>query len=180
MNLTGQMLGIYTPAFVRRRALLELFEATASAFGVSVPPSGDASADELLGRYAVFTAQRATAVLHSGEDTAPISQKLYDSAYAIGARLRRDFGVSSTVDAMAAARALYRMLGIEFRPSSEGEIRIPHCYFSGFYSPSVCRLISALDQGLLAGLSEGGRFEFQQRITEGAVCCVATFAVASP
>jgi hypothetical protein len=179
MNLTGEMLCLYVPDFVRRRALRELFQATATAFGTSVPAPSDESADQLLERYAAFTAAQATVALASGKDVAPIRRKLFESAYAMGVRLRRELGVNSTTDAMAAARAVYRMLRIDFRTPAEGEVRIPQCYFSRFYSPAVCELISALDQGLLAGLSGGGRLAFRQRITEGAACCVANFAEAS-
>jgi hypothetical protein len=37
----------------------------------------------------------------------------------------------------------------------------------------VCALVSALDRGLLAGLTCGGELEFRQRITEGADSCRA-------
>lgn len=180
MNLAGQMLQWYAPGIVRRRALHELFQATANAFGVSIPVPSDASVDALLERYAIFTAEQATVALKSGKDLAPIRRELFESAYAIGARLRNDLGVGSTADAMAAARALYRMLRIDFRGQAGGDIRIEQCFFSRFYSASVCELISALDQGLLAGLTGGGRLQFRRRITEGATCCLATVAVAAP
>ena len=179
MNLAGQMLQWYAPAFVRRRALQELFGITADAFGVAIPDAKGGSADELLARYASFTVEHATALLQSGKDLAPIRQQLFDSAYAMGTRLRRVLGVASTADALAAARLVYRLLRIDFRPTHGGEIEIRQCYFSRFYTASVCELISALDSGLLAGLSGGGRLEFRQRLTQGAALCIATFAEAS-
>jgi hypothetical protein len=56
---------------------------------------------------------------------------------------------------------------------SHGEITVRRCPFSDVYSVEVCRLVGALDSGLLAGLSGGDRLEFTQRITEGAPCCLA-------
>ena len=50
------------------------------------------------------------------------------------------------------------------------EFAIRRCFFSGFYSPEVCRLISSLDEGLAAGLT-GGKLCFVQRITDGGSCC---------
>lgn len=174
MNLAGQVLRFYVPEIARRRALHELFQSSAAAFGARLPPLRG-SADELLDRYAMFTAEHAAASLSSGRRIAQIREHLYASAYAIGARLRCDLNLSSSSDVMAAARAVYRMLRIDFRRTADGEVRVGQCYFSRFYSPPICRLMSALDQGLLAGLSRGGRLEFRQRITEGAPFCLAAF-----
>ena len=174
----GHALRVYVPEPVRRRALVELIEATAGAFGVARPPIGGRSG-ELLRRYASFTAEQASAVLASGRPSTPVRQDLYGAARAIGARLRDDLDLGSAGDAMAAARVVYGILGIDFQVRAGGEIRIPRCFFSRFYTPQVCVVMSALDQGLLAGLSGGGHVEFRQRITEGAPCCAATFAEVS-
>lgn len=174
MKLAGQVMRVYVPESVRRRALAELFQATAGAFGVCAPDLVGMSADQMLELFAAFTAEHSTAVLHNGIASPLISRRLYDAAHAIGAGLRHDLEITSTADAMAAARAVYRMLRIDFRGSAEGEVRVPRCFFSRFYSAQVCQLVSALDQGLLAGLTGGDRLEFRQRITEGAPCCLAT------
>lgn len=175
MNLTGQVLRFYMPEFVRRRALRELFRSTATALGASMPAMEGASADELLHRYALFTAEEAAVLVESGCNLQPTRYRLYDSAHAIGTSLRHELHITSARDSLAVARAVYRALRIDFRPTPEGDVRIPRCYFSDFYSAPVCHLMSALDQGLLAGLSGGGRFEFQRRMTEGEPCCVAGF-----
>jgi hypothetical protein len=108
--------------------------------------------------------------------------------------------VRTVEETMAAGRLLYRMLGIDFQgdargevprrgrsprrwPSGystreegeRGEVTIARCYFSSYYSPQVCRLMSAMDQGLFAGLSGGGRLIFMTRITEGYDHCQAQF-----
>jgi hypothetical protein len=148
---------------------------TASAFGASAPALDDVSSPELLQSYAAFTSKQAAALLESGRDVAPVKEQLYTSAYAIGQRLRRELGIVSTGDAMAAAQAFYWILQIDFRHTRGGDVRIEHCFFSRFYSAPVCRLMSSLDQGLLAGLNAGGRLEFHRRITEGAPYCEAVF-----
>lgn len=175
MNLEGQVMRYYVPEFIRRRALRELFESTAEAFGVPTQAPPRASSGQLLDLYAMFTAEQASIALQSRRDVTPIREKLHASAYTIGTRLRHELNITSTADAMAVARAIYGVLGIDFNGRSPGEVRIDQCFFSCFYSARVCRLMSALDQGLLAGLNGGGRLEFQKRITEGAPHCAATF-----
>ncbi|HXZ99108.1 MAG TPA: hypothetical protein VEK76_02050 [Candidatus Binatia bacterium] len=178
MTLAGQILRFHAPGVARRRALRELLQVTADAFGV-ISPSADGSVDELLQRYAAFTAEQAKAALRSGRDLRATRRALYVSTFGMGGRLRQQLGVKSAADVMVAARAVYRVLGIDLRGTIDGEIRIERCYFSRLYSAPVCDLISTLDQGLLAGLSGGGRLEFRQRITEGAPRCLATLTEVS-
>ena len=68
---------------------------------------------------------------------------------------------------------MYGLLDIDFRGNGRGELTVRRCAFSEVYSAEVCRLVSALDTGLLAGRSGGDRLEFSQRITEGAPTCLA-------
>jgi len=74
---------------------------------------------------------------------------------------------------MAAARMVYGLVAIDLRGTRDGEITIRRCPFSDVYSAEVCRLVGALDSGLLAGLAGADRLEFTQRITEGAPACLA-------
>jgi hypothetical protein len=76
---------------------------------------------------------------------------------------------------MALSRFLYGILDIEFHGNRSGEITIGRCYFSDFYSPQACEVMSAMDRGLLAGLAGGGDLVFTERITEGRPCCRARF-----
>jgi hypothetical protein len=72
---------------------------------------------------------------------------------------------------MAISRRLYGLLHIDFQGDFSGNITIKKCYFSSYYSKEICQLISALDEGIAAGLSGGGKLSFFQRITEGQPCC---------
>ena len=74
---------------------------------------------------------------------------------------------------MQASAIIYRALRIEFQGEPDGTIVIKNCFFSDYYSGEVCRIISSLDEGLLAGLSAGGKVNFSQRITEKKECCRA-------
>ena len=74
---------------------------------------------------------------------------------------------------MALARVLYRLLDIEFQGDEVGDVVVSRCYFSRFYSGQVCQVMSAVDRGLFAGLSDGRQLLFSARITEGQGRCRA-------
>jgi predicted ArsR family transcriptional regulator len=173
MSLAVRMRDRHVPAAARRAALRALFATTAAGFGCPAPPLGGLDADALLRRYALFTTDQAEAALRDGRDLLALQDRLERGARALGARLRTGLRLRTTEDAMAAARVVYGLTDIDFHGTGHGEITVRRCPFSEVYSAEVCRLISALDAGLLAGLSGGDRLEFTQRITEGAPCCLA-------
>ena len=167
------------PFGVRRRALEQLFARTAAAFGTPVPPPRTRGTSGRLLEYARFTRAQAEEALQRGEDLAALDRRLHRAAYGLGASYRLQLGVRSISGAMAAARLIYRNLGIDFHGSLDGEVIIRRCGFARTYTPQVCRLISALDRGLMAGLARGGELRFRQRITEGADSCRACLEGAS-
>jgi hypothetical protein len=173
MSLALRLLDGRVPAVARRVALRALFTTTAAGFGCPVPPLKGLDADALLRRYALFTRDQAEAALRDGRDLPALHDRLERGARTLGGRLRAGLRLRTTEDAMAAARVVYRLLDIVLRGTSNGEITVRRCPFSEVYSAEVCRLVSALDTGLLAGLSGGDRLEFTQRITEGAPACLA-------
>jgi predicted ArsR family transcriptional regulator len=173
MSLAVRMLEGHVPAVARRAALRALFATTAAGFGRPVPPLGGLDADALLRRYARFTSEQAEAALRDGRDLPALQDLLERGTHALGTRLRAGLRLRTTEDAMAAARMVYGLLDIDLRGTGHGEITVRRCPFSEVYSADVCRLVGALDTGLLAGLSGGDRLEFTQRITEGAPCCLA-------
>lgn len=175
MNLLVAALGVHTPEFLRRRALAELVAVTAAAFGCPAPPLDGVTGDERLRRYARFTHDQAEEAIARGRDLEVIHDRLYAGAFRLGAAARQRLRITTLADVMAAARLLYRGLGIDWRGTPAGEVTIPRCFFSDFYSSDVCRVISALDDGFLAGLAGGGQLVFSQRITEGHDRCRACF-----
>lgn len=159
--------------WVRRREIELLFARTAAAFGRSVPPQGARGASGRLREYALFTRDGAEAALVGGGGLRAQEGRLFDSAQALGRGYRSRLRLRDATDEMAAARLIYRCLGIDFRGSAEGEVSIRDCGFAAFYTPRVCALMSALDRGLLDGLTGGGLLEFRQRLTDGADSCRA-------
>ena len=162
----------------RGRGIEELFVRTAAAFGSPVPPQRSRSAAGRLREYALFTRDKAEAALGGGGSLRVLDNRLFDAALALGRSYRRRLGLRDLEDAMAAARLIYRCLSIDFRGSTEGEVSIRKCSFAPVYTPKICVLMSAIDRGLLAGLTGGGQLQFKQRITEGADSCRAYFAEA--
>ena len=148
-----------------------LFSATADAFQTAPPSFGGLSFDESLTQYARFTREQADNAIRLGSET-EVQSRLFQNAHRIGRQFRRDFKVNAA-EVMRMGALVYKMLGIDFHGEPGGDIVIRRCFFSGYYSSQVCRLISSLDEGLLVGLAGGGRLTFTQRITEGNECCLA-------
>lgn len=180
LRLAAARLGV--PPRARLQGLEELFTRTAAAFGSPVPAPRGRGPAARLAEYAGFTRERAEEAAAPGADPADLAgleRRLYRAARRLGGRYRVRLGLRSPAEALAAARIIYRGLGIDFRGSPEGEIVIRRCSFASVYSPRVCALVSALDRGLLAGLARGGELRFTQRLTEGAGCCRARFEAAA-
>ncbi|MCU0501571.1 MAG: hypothetical protein MUC51_07350 [Anaerolineae bacterium] len=172
----------HTPAIVKRPALVQLFRATAAAFQADMPRLSGRSREQCLLAYARFTADQAEEALRRGGDISELQERLYRNAYRLGRMPGWLLGSHSVSDVMALGRSLYDILDIDFHGndsgSGSGEITISRCYFSSFYSPQACQVMSAMDRGLLAGLAGGGELVFIERITEGQPCCRARFTLA--
>ena len=100
-------------------------------------------------------------------------RRMWENAYALGKSIRRRLGVRTPAEALRAARIAYRMIGIDLRADRHGHVVVDRCTFAESYSPQICLVMSALDAGLIAGLTRGGRLAFSERITEGRPQCVA-------
>jgi hypothetical protein len=172
----------HQPAIIKRTALVQLFRATAAAFQADMPRLTGLSREQCLLAYARFTTDQAEEALRQGGDVSELQERLYRNAYRLGRTLGWLLRVRNLDDVMALGRSLYSILDTDFDGSDSGkasaEITISRCYFSSFYSPEVCQVMSAMDRGLLAGLAGGGDLAFSQRITEGHACCRARFTLA--
>lgn len=173
MNPLLSALQLHVPGPLRDRGMADLFRCTAGAFGCDVPPLDGLSHRQRLRLYAQFTRDQAERALAREPDAAALKDRLFQGAFLLGGGLRERLRIATLQEALAAGRILYRLLEIDFRGTGQGEIAIDRCLFSRYYSNHVCQVISSLDEGLLAGLSGGGRLVFTQRITEGHACCRA-------
>ena len=102
-------------------------------------------------------------------------ENLYREAFDLGERLRRLTGFTDAEDMERLIFYLYRNLQISMSGHLPGEITIRTCYFSGFYTPEQCALMSYADSGIISGLFGGGTLTFTGRITEGHKTCAACF-----
>jgi hypothetical protein len=177
MNGLAPRLLPHAPAILKRQALVQLFGATAAAFQASMPSLSGLSHEQCLLAYARFTVDRAAEALANGGSLLELQERLYRNAYRLGRMPGRLLRVRTVDDVVVLGRFLYGTLDIDFTGSGSGQITIRRCYFSDFYTPQVCQLMSAMDRGLLAGLAGGGELVFTARITEGRPCCRAHFTL---
>lgn len=101
----------------------------------------------------------------------------------LGRKFRDTLGVEDSLeDLIAAARILYKVLGIEFTVreisntdnTTERAMVVNRCLLSEYYTSDTCRILSAADEGVVQGLNPQIKMKFTERITEGAECCLAS------
>jgi hypothetical protein len=177
MNLFLKILEWQVPTFIKKKKLEELFACTAAALECDAPSLRGLAYDECLREYALFTKRAVKESIEQGRDLRMVKDRLYQNAYQIGEELAKTFHITTMEDVMRMGRILYRTLAIDFRGTAQGEVTITQCYFSKFYSPQICQVISALDAGVFAGMSGGARLTFTQRITESSDRCRACLSL---
>lgn len=178
MNVGLSLMRRVPPAVARGRILSALADATARAAGVAAPRlrgSGKIQCEQ----YALFSRARASEALARGTADG-LATALRREAWALGDRLRALAGIATVADGLAVAARLYALIGIELQADPDGRIHVSRCCFSRFYSPTVCGVMSAMDEGVLAGLTGEGRLSFTQRITEGHPACTGRFEWGGP
>ena len=160
-NLRLPAARLFLPPAARRRELEELFARTAAAFGCPVPPPAGARDGLPPGGVRPLHARAGRGGAGARRRRRPGSLAASTAGCTApragwAARYRLRLGVRSLPEALAAARLIYRGLGIDFRGAADGEVVVRRCAFAAVYTPRVCALVSALDRGLLAGLTGGG------------------------
>lgn len=161
---------IVNSQWFRRIELQQLMNLTARAFGVAPIRLWPLPCDEALRVYAAFTRNN----LQQGVDRR-LLQRMGEEACKMGRLLRLGFCVRHQTDVEQLTTALYRHIGIQLEGHIPGELCFRRCFFSQYYTPETCLAASALDEGIMRGLTGNGKLTFQQRITEGCACCKAVF-----
>ena len=173
MNLLPGLFHFYIPSFLKKKGLKELFISTAAAFNKRIPSLKGLSFENSLLKYALFTKEEVEKYIVDGGDPLNLHKGLNEHAILFGKKLRKIFFIKSFKKAVSIFELLYSFIGIDLKISGEGEISVKKCFFSNYYTPNVCAIISAIDSGVFEGISGGCRIEFRQRITEGNDCCKA-------
>ena len=163
------------PPFLTSRHFRAVLRITAEAFDVPLPALEKLSHEARLRLFTSFTRENALKALATGE-AAAVGERLFRSARAFGEELRRSLGVRTSADVMAAARVLYRAIGIDLLGAPDGAVVVRSCRFARDYTPGICGLISSLDRGILTGLAGGGDLLFSRRLTEGHDSCRAVLS----
>ncbi|HUI64560.1 MAG TPA: hypothetical protein VL126_06955 [Bacteroidota bacterium] len=175
MTLLGAFLKWDLPQLARRTVLKRLLRLTAEAFGSASPDVRGLNTEAILRTYACFTRDEVSRLGQDPARIAGVQERLYRSSSAMASTLGRLLGVSHWEAALAVSRKFYSYIGIDMVSTPRGEITFRSCYFSRFYSHETCKVMSALDSGMIAGLAGEGDLTFSCRITEGAPCCRACF-----
>jgi len=173
MNVPLRLGQIYLPPSVKRKRLKQLFELTADAFGSGAPRMEGISLDKILERYARFTREEAEKLIARPEDREKVRERLYRNAFTLGCELRKAYRIKTRREILLMGRIIYKVVKIDFRGDGACGIVVRRCFFSIYYSAEVCALISAFDEGMMAGLTSGLRLRFFEKITEGNDCCRA-------
>lgn len=156
----------YTPSIIKRLQIQILLCATARAFDRPGKMVCHLSADRALAAYAAYTRDCV-------ETRAVAGKRIYQSAYRLGRLVRRISGFTESADLERLVFYLYSNIGIRVTGQLPGEIVIPACYFSSLYTPRLCRIMSLMDWGIIAGICGGGKLVFTQRLTQGCGSCRA-------
>ena len=158
----------HTPDFLRSLEIQILLNLTARAFHAYGMSIRRMQADTALEKYAQFT----VSCMNSGKaDPAA----LYRSAFAAGRLLRLISGFQDPADLQRLVFYLYRNIRITMTGELPGGMIVPDCYFSRFYTPKQCAVMSLMDSGIIAGLFGEGRLKFTARLTSGCEACKACF-----
>lgn len=166
---------LYVPESIKRKKLKELFRLTADALQTEMPELRGSTFRACLREYAVFTKEQAERCLKSGSPLEEVKHRLYQNSFLFGKSLRKELHIITWKESVTALKTIYKLIGIDFQYDGQGEFIIKQCLYSKYYTAEVCMLISSMDGGLAAGLSDGGKLCFQQRITEGSSCCRGCF-----
>jgi hypothetical protein len=175
MSVRLALLELRMPARLRRAGLDELAATAAGAFACPAPRLGGRTHADRLEQFARFTAGEAALACTQERDQV-VRAELRREAEQLGRRLRRRLGVRSPGQALRALRLLYGQLGIDLGVPDAGKLEMTRCSFSSFYDAQVCRVMSAMDEGIVSGLTGGCRLRFERRMTEGAASCIASLA----
>jgi hypothetical protein len=192
MGLRLQLLYWWTPNFVIKRELGNLSDRTIDALQrllttyTFLTPNNQslASKDVKIQRIAMAQthAQMVEALAAAvGHDKAVAlgREALFAVGVELGKQTQSKLGVgNNSNDLLKASKILYRILGIDFHiewiDQTKAVAVIEHCALSEKYSKLTCEILSATDEGVIAGLQPNVEMNFQEYITGGCPNCRAS------
>ena len=105
-------------------------------------------------------------------------EALFPVGKRLGEEARSELSVGDGPDDLErAARILYRALGIDFTLERPGGgtmvMKVHRCALAAGYSAEACEILSAADEGVVAGLNPRYAMRFEERMTSGRAECRA-------
>jgi hypothetical protein len=194
MGLRLQLLYWWTPNFVIKRELANLSSKTTDALQkllityASLQKESNYQSSickDVQGQRAAMTQTHAqmaeTLAAAVGHDKAVAlgREALFAVGVKLGKQTRNKLGVGEDPnDLIKASKILYRILGIDFHiewlDQTNAVAVIEHCALSEKYSKLTCEILSATDEGVIAGLQPNVVMKFQEYITGGCQNCRAS------
>lgn len=194
MGLRLRLLYWWTPNYVIKRELTNLSDKTSDALQrllTTYAPQDKVSNTQSLASKGVKEQRAAMAQTHAemveslaaavGHDKAvALGRKaLFAVGVELGKQTRNKLGVGDDRnDLIKASKILYRILGINFHidwiNQTHAVAVIEHCALSEKYSKLTCEVLSATDEGVIAGLQPNVTMNFHEYITGGCQNCRAS------
>jgi hypothetical protein len=194
MGLRLRFLYWWTPNFVIKRELANLSNQTTVALQkllTTYTPQQKTFDNQSLSSKGVKEQRAAMARTHTrmvealtaaiGHDKAVMlgREALFAVGLELGRQTRSKLGVGeSPADLIKTSKILYRILGIDFhiewQDQSNAVAVIERCALAEQYSKLTCEVLSATDEGVIAGLQPNVKMKFQEYITGGCANCRAS------
>ncbi len=190
MSIKLRIISIWIPEFIlikelERTSLIlnEHLDLLLERYSISIPSKGKKLKGNLVERRSVMAdghnlrLDALIKVLGFDKACELGREEMFDVGYKMGCEAQKRLGVGENIeDAIIAAKLLYKVLGINFTVETHDKnifLRIKNCALASQYSPETCKIMSAVDEGVLMGLNNNMSMKFLKRITEGAEECIA-------
>ena len=191
MGLRLVVLSWWTPPFIIRRELENIFNQTTIALTGLMPKNAAVDANHKQDYPKRIEEQRAVMAQTQAELVEKLEsalgrdealrlgrEALFVVGREIGKQTRCKLGVSENpADLAKAAKILYRVLGIEFElkwfDSANAKVTINRCALAEKYSKLACEVLSATDEGVINGLQSNVSMTFREYMTSGCKTCIA-------
>ncbi len=154
--------------------LAEIFLMTAKTLQYPLPKLAIFNYNKLLATYGQYTTAALNSLLTQQRDLGPLKKELFTKSENLTKKIKTLFRIKTAEEVCFFLENFYQVLGIELTVNlSQQQFVVKNCYFSRYYRSEICQVLSALDSGLVAGLTNGASLTFLSRLTEGATCCFA-------
>ena len=188
-----QLLNWWMPSYLIRRELANVSEQTTGALNALLTKYNTQEAETYLKKPSSRSIQeiRANMAQTQAEQVERLEgivghekavklgrEAMFLAGKQLGEQTRIKLGVSDNPkDLIKAAKILYRILGIDFHLEWQNSVNataiITRCPLAEQYSKLTCEVLSAIDEGVIAGLQPNVSMHFQEYMTSGCENCRA-------